>query len=141
MGNTNLDASKDDPYSATMDILLARIHPTYSKPVSYFDVAVLTVKSVPSRPVSEAIWLKTAMQLFSDMKIYSFVTFIFLLNNNGLHFKSQDIRPICLPSEPSSEVSKYDNWLVHLIGWGSAALNEKPSNALRRVAIQIYSQR
>ena len=55
MGINNLDTSKDDPNSVTMDILSARIHPTYSKTVSYFDVAVLTVKSVPSRSVSQVV--------------------------------------------------------------------------------------
>ena len=53
----------------------------------------------------------------------------------------QEVRPICLPDKPSSNVFEYDNDLAQLIGWGQASLNGKTPNSLKRVAIQIYSQR
>ena len=49
----------------------------------------------------------------------------------------QSIRPICLPHE-STNLEKYDDNLVHLIGWGSSQKNEKASSKLKRVVIQVY---
>ena len=53
----------------------------------------------------------------------------------------QSIWPICLPHEASSNYEKYDDNLVHLIGWGSSQKNEKASNKLKRVVIQVYPLR
>jgi hypothetical protein len=54
----------------------------------------------------------------------------------------QSIKPICLPQEASSNADKYDGNLVTLIGWGSTTnFDGKPSQELRNVDIQVYSQR
>jgi hypothetical protein len=54
----------------------------------------------------------------------------------------QHIKPICLPKEPSNDADKYDNHLVHLIGWGNSSdIHGKSSTILKRADIKVYSQR
>ena len=80
---------------------------------------------------------------FSLKKIYSNSAYCYAKKTLGafhLIVNLQAIQPICLPEEPSSE-NKYDDRTVHLIGWGSSNKNGKPSETLRRVTIQIFSQR
>jgi Trypsin len=71
----------------------------------------------------------------------------FLFNTNKdnyvtKHYFLQNIRPICLPKEPSAEPDKYAGHLVYLIGWGSTSdINGKASNVIKRADIKVYSQR
>jgi hypothetical protein len=43
--------------------------------------------------------------------------------------------------ESSLDLNKYDDRFVQLIGWGSSNKNGKFSQKLKRVAIQVFSQR
>ena len=51
MGNYDLSSGKDDPNTVLMNIGSSQSHPEFDKKASYFDVAILTVKPVPSRNV------------------------------------------------------------------------------------------
>ena len=51
------------------------------------------------------------------------------------------MRPVCLPLEANTNVEKYDNRKVELTGWGSSDLTGQPSKTLKRVSIEIFSQR
>jgi hypothetical protein len=54
----------------------------------------------------------------------------------------KNLRPICLPKEPSADPDKYAGHLVYLIGWGSTSdKNGKASNVIKRADIKVYSQR
>jgi len=54
---------------------------------------------------------------------------------------SKSISPICLPTIPSDDIHKYDNYFVELIGWGQTDLHSKNSNKLKRVSLKIYPSR
>ena len=61
MGTHNLGSSKDDDFTVFMTITSIDIHPSYKMTVSYYDVAVLTVKSVPSQKVNQLFYITSVM--------------------------------------------------------------------------------
>ena len=58
------------------------------------------------------------------------------------HFEFNEyVRPICLPSEPSFNVDKYEGKQVTLTGWGKLRKNSYEfDGALRQIPIKVFSQ-
>ena len=54
---------------------------------------------------------------------------------------SNFLSPVCLPSEPSGNINRYDNYYVELTGWGTKSKLGKVSQRLKRVSLQIFKQR
>ena len=54
---------------------------------------------------------------------------------------SNSIGPICLPKESSEDIHRYDHRYVELIGWGSKHKLAANSPRLRRVSLNVYSNR
>ena len=61
MGDSDLNSTTDD--SVTLEILSSVVHPLYVEPISYYDVAVLTVESVPMKNVSQSFYDKDSLPL------------------------------------------------------------------------------
>ncbi len=51
------------------------------------------------------------------------------------------VRPICLPKPSIFKLDQYEGDSSTLIGWGSQALNGKPSDTLKRTIVTIYDYR
>jgi hypothetical protein len=51
------------------------------------------------------------------------------------------VRPICLPNPSNFKLDQYEDNLSTLIGWGSQAVNGKPSDTLKRTTLRIYDYR
>jgi hypothetical protein len=62
---------------------------------------------------------------------------IAIITTDNVEFTNK-IQPICLPKYSSTDVHKYDEKHVDLLGWGGTGHETEPSKTLKRVSQQIF---